>query len=169
MILQQPGNIQLLENIPGEMYAVYFERRLEELLAMSVWKEGVSASHVGIAFDSKAKLKANNFRLQQIFINYPAIRLEDGASGFDLTKSLIFITGTNTAATALNASNLINPTAGLVFKVECGDATATKATKIVNAGNFNLKADWTPTAIGDWIKLVYNAKTEKFDEVARSA
>jgi hypothetical protein len=167
MILQQPGNIQLLENIPGEMYAVYFERRLEELLAMSVWKEGVSASHVGIAFDSAAKLKANNFRLQQIFINYPAIQLAADATGFDLSKSLIFITGANTDDTALNGGSLLNPTAGLVFKVECGSLA--DATTIANAGKFNLKSAWTPTAIGDWIKLVYNAESEKFDEVARSA
>jgi hypothetical protein len=169
MILQEPGNVQLLENVPGEMYAIYFERRLEELLAMSVWKEGVSASHVGIAFNSKDELKANNFSLQQIFINYPAVYLEDGAVGFDLTKSLIFITGVNTAATTLNAANILKPTAGLVFKVECGDATANKATKITNGGNFNLTADWTPAAVGAWIKLVYDAKTKKFNEVARSA
>ncbi|MDR1629935.1 MAG: hypothetical protein LBS36_06955 [Oscillospiraceae bacterium] len=169
MILQQPGNIQLLENIPGEMYAIYFERRLEELLAMSVWKEGVSASHVGIAFANKAELVANNFKLQQIFINYPAIMLEPGATGFDLSKSLIFISGVNAAATSLDGDSLTNPTAGLVFKVECGDATTSKATKIVNGGKFNLKSNWTPAAVGDWIKLVYNAETEKFDEVTRSA
>jgi hypothetical protein len=169
MILQVPGNIQLLENIPGEMYAIYFERRLEELLAMSVWKEGVSASHVGIAFNSLAELKANNYKLQQIFMNYPAIHLENGATGFDLAKSLIFVTGANAAATTLDAAAILNPTAGLVFKVECGDATATKATKITNGGNFNLTANWTPAVVGAWIKLVYNAETEKFDEVARSA
>jgi hypothetical protein len=136
---------------------------------MSVWKEGVSASHVGIAFDSKAALIANNYKLQQIFMNYPAVYLEADATGFDLTKSLIFITGANTAATALAADKLTNPTAGLVFKVECGDATASKATKITNGGNFNLTANWVPATVGAWIKLVYNAETEKFDEVARSA
>jgi hypothetical protein len=167
MILQQPGNIQLLENIPGEMYAVYFERRLEELLAMSVWKEGVSASFVGIAFATKDELKANNFDLQKIFINYPAIQLAADATGFDLSKSLIFITGANTDDTALNGDSLLNPTAGLVFKVECGSLA--DATTIANAGKFNLKSAWTPTAIGNWIKLVYNGKTKKFDEVARSA
>ena len=167
MILQEPGNIQLLEFIPGEMYAVYFERRLEDLLAMSVWKEGVSASHVGIQFKTKAELLKNNFQLQQIFINYPAMYLAAGADGLDLSKSIIFVTAANGAATTLDAAKLVNAIPGLVFKVECG-ATA-NATTITNGGNFNLTEDWEPEAVGDWIKLVYNAKTEKFDEVARSA
>ena len=167
MILQTPGNIQLLEFVPGEMFSIYFERRLEELLAMSSWKEGVSASHVGIKFDTKAELMANNFKLQQIFINYPAVHLDADATGIDLTKSLIFVTGENTAATVLDAAELKNATPGLVFKIETGSTA--DATTITNAGSFNLKSNWTPTAVGNWIKLVYNAKTEKFDEVARSA
>ncbi|MDR1198348.1 MAG: hypothetical protein LBK94_04960 [Prevotellaceae bacterium] len=165
LILQIPGNMQLLEFVPGEMYSIYFERRLEDLLAMSVWKEGASASHVGIAFASKAELAANNYQLQQIFMNYPAVQLADGAVGFDLAKSLIFKTATNSAATALNAAQLINPVAGLVFKVECGSLT--NKTTITDGDNFNLTANWTPTAVGNWIKLVYNNATGKFDEVAR--
>jgi hypothetical protein len=166
LIMQVPGNMQLLEYVPGEMYGIYFERRLEELLAMSVWKEGASASHVGIQFNSKAELSANNFQMQQIFINYPAVQLAADAVGIDLTKSIIFKTAENTAATKLNAAMFINPTAGLVFKIECGSLT--NKTTIDNAGNFNLTANWTPVAVSDWIKLVYNKSTEKFDEVARS-
>lgn len=166
MLLQEPGNLQLLEFISGEMYKVYFERRFEELLAMSTWKEGCSASHAGIQFPSLEELKANNYQYQQIFMNKPAVYLEDKATGIDLSKSIWFVTSDNTAATALDGAKLVKYTPGLVFKIECGGTT--NATKITNGGKFGLTADWTPAKVGDWIKLVYDENSKKFIEVARS-
>ena len=57
-----PGNIELLQNVPGEEYKTMFERHLEEVIAYSYWMEGSSVGFAGRHFKSKADLKANKAR-----------------------------------------------------------------------------------------------------------
>ena len=61
-----------------------------------------------------------------------------------------FITGKNTKATAITAIN--DAPADRVVKIICGDTA--NATTIAKNGKFEkITAAWSPTAVGDYIKL----------------
>lgn len=163
MFITKPGNIQTLENKPGEMNSVNFEQHLESVWAWSVWKEGVSATFVGQEFKTLAELKANKRSDQVIFMNYPVTDVAADATTVDGKVDFLFRTGANTKATAL--TDITNARTGVVYKIECGDAT--NATTIAKSGKFaSLKEGWTPAAAGDWIKVYFDGTN--FQEVARS-
>ncbi len=165
MLLTTPGNIQTLEDKPGEMFKVSFEQRLEAVWSWSVWKEGISATFVGKTFKDRASLKANNYANQVLFINYPVTEVAAGATSIDGKSDFLFRTGENTGATAL--TDITNAKAGVVYRIECGSTA--NATTIAKSGKFaDLTEAWNPTAVGDWIKVYYDAATQKFVEVARS-
>lgn len=165
MLLAQPGNIQTLEDKPGEMFNVKFEQRLEAVWSWGNWKEGISAIFVGKTFKDRAALVANNYADQMVFINYPLTAIDADATTVDGRSNFLFRTGENTKATAL--TDIANAKAGVVYRIECGSAD--NATTISKAGKFaDLTADWTPNTAGAWIKVYYDPETQKFVEVARS-
>ena len=164
------GNIELLQNVPGEEYNTKFERHLEEVMAYSYWKEGSSVGFVGKAFQTLAALVANAGAGQYVFMNWPAIEVaadattpsvKDGA-GADL--GFLLKTNANTKATAI--TDILGAKAGVVYRIECGSTT--NASTIAKSGKFSeLTAAWEPAAVGAYLKVYYNPTTEKFMEVGR--
>jgi hypothetical protein len=165
ILVQEPGNLQCIEYIPGEMLALQFERAMESYKAWSVFKEGTSASFTGMKFATKALMDANKFLRQRIFMNKPAAILADGATVIDGANGFWFVTQDNTAATAL--TDITNPRPGVAYILEIGGTT--NATKIAKAGKFSeITEAFNPTAVGDYIMLVPNSDKTKFFELERT-
>lgn len=163
MFMQQEGNIQMLENLPGEMLTLWMEEQMEMVRGWSTWKEGCSASFVGRRFTSKAALDANNYVMQQIFMNKFSVDLAADATTADATKGIWFVTAANTAAKAL--TDITGAKAGVAYIIECGSTT--NATTIAKADKFStLTAAYTPTAVGDYIMVILNSEG-KFIELER--
>lgn len=163
MMMQVPGNIQFLENLPGEMLAMQTEMQMEMVRGWSTWKEGCSPAFVGRNFSSADKLKENDYLWQQIFLNKPSVTLEADATTADASKGFWFISGTNTAEKKLTAIN--NAKKGVAYIVECGNKT--NVTGIDKSGSFeSISEAWTPTAVGDYIMVMLNSQN-KFIELER--
>lgn len=165
MILCKAGNIQCLENIPGEMTALKFETDFEDVLVRSRWKEGTSAAFVGKKFSTLAELIANDYELQQIFMNKPSVKLVDDSVTLDATKGFWFESIANTTA-GKKFTDITGAKKGQVYIIECGSAT--KPQSIDKADKFaNLTAAWTPTAAGDYIMVILNDAGDAFRELER--
>lgn len=164
MLLTKPGNIQCIENIPGEMMGLIFEGDFEDVTVRSRWKEGTSAAFVGPRFSTPAELVANDYYQQQIFINKAVFALADGETAPDAANGYRFITVANTAATEI--LDVANAKKGPGYYIEIGSltnpSTITKALKFSE-----ITADWTPTALGDYILVVLNDAGDKFLELER--
>lgn len=98
MFAMEPGNIELLENKPGEMLAFDFTPEFEGVAVKSRWKEGSHATKAGAPFKSEADLKADHFGHQFIFVNNPASALTLAAT-VDLSGNTLFTISGNTAVT----------------------------------------------------------------------
>lgn len=163
------GNIQALENVPGEMYNTYFERRLESVWAFSTWKEGTAAAYAGKPYATTLALAAAGRKEQAIFINKPVTTLAADATTVDGSKNIWFVTQANTADVEpanLEITDITNPEEGVVYKIEIGSASNPQ--NIKKALKFSLITEaWEPTAVGEWIKLIYDKANTKFLEVAR--
>lgn len=170
MWITEIGNIQALENVPGEMYNTYFERRLENVWGFSTWKEGTAAAYAGKKYATAAALAAAGRKEQVIFINKPVTVLAKDATTADGSKNFWFVTQANTADVApanLEITDITNPEEGVVYKIEIGSADNPQ--HILKALKFSLISDdWEPTAVGEWIKVIYRKSDGKFLEVARS-
>ena len=163
MMMQVPGNIQFLENLPGEMLAMQTEMQMEMVRGWSTWKEGCSPAFVGRNFSSADKLKENDYLWQQIFLNKPSVTLDADATTADASKGFWFISGTNTGEKKLTAINKAKK--GVAYIVECGNKT--NVTEIDKAGPFDsISEAWTPTAVGDYIMVMLNSQN-KFIELER--
>ncbi|MDD5509025.1 MAG: hypothetical protein PHD25_12005, partial [Bacteroidales bacterium] len=163
MWIAQPENVELYEDVPGEMEKIYFQRDLEELIAASWWKEGAGAYLVGKKFNSAAELAASNKQYQFIFLNDPYTELLADATTCDGTKNDRFKTIANSAATTI--TNITNASEGIVYRIECGSAI--NASKTAKSGYFSNIDAWVPTAVGDFLEVYWNATTSKFVEVDR--
>lgn len=157
------GNIELYEDKAGEMADFYFERELETLIAASWWKEGVGAYMIGKKYANKAALEASKRKDQYIFTTYPVFDLDADATTADATQNDRFITTENTAPTVF--TDFVGASEGVVYRIECGNTT--NATTIAQTGKFSNVVAWTPTAVGDFLEVYYDATTEKFVEVRR--
>lgn len=171
MILTKPGNIQCLENQPGEMQALKFEGDFEDVLVRSRWKEGTAAAFVGKKFATKALLVANKFEYQQIFMNKPATVLADNATTANAATNFWFVTAANTGVGDPKASPAITDITGAkkgqVYIIESGEV-GTYPSTIAQALKFSeLTAAWTPEAEGDYIMVVLNDAGTKFRELER--
>lgn len=163
MFMQAPGNIQMLEYVPGEMLAMKMEEQMEMVRGWSTWKEGCSASFVGRRFATKAALDANNYVMQQIFMNKFSVNLAADATTADATKGIWFVTAANTAAKAI--TDITGAKAGVAYIIECGNTT--NATTIAKSGKFSTITEaYTPTAVGDYIMVILNSEG-KFIELER--
>lgn len=160
-----PGNVELYEDKPNEMQMFYFERDFESVLTLSRWKEGAGLQQAGVKYANETALTASKRKDQWIFTNYPATSLAKDAATVDGSKNNLFLTIANTApvgeAGALTLTDITNASIEKVYKIVCGDTT--NATTILKgAGNFSkISATWTPTAVGDYIKLY--AELEEYD------
>lgn len=161
--LQEPGNLQCLEFVPGEMLAFKLQEFMEKVVAWSTWKEGFTASFIGKHFGSMADLVANGYSLQRLFCNKPLTVLAADATTITPGNQFWFATPDNTAATSL--TDITGAKKGIVYLIEC--AGATNATKIAKSGKFaTLTAAYTPTKVGDYIMVSLN-KDGNFLELER--
>lgn len=163
MMMQQPGNIQFLENLPGEMMAIQTEQQMEMVRAWSTWKEGCSPAFCGRNFANAKALADNDYLWQQIFMVKPSTDLAADATTADAKKGFWFVTKNNSAAKNLTA--ISNARKGVAYIIECGGAT--NATTVNKTGTFDgITSNWVPTAVGDYIMVVLN-KDNKFLELER--
>ncbi|HET6558078.1 MAG TPA: hypothetical protein VFG54_12235 [Prolixibacteraceae bacterium] len=164
MWITMENNIELYEDKAGEMADFYFERELETLISASWWKEGSGAYMIGKKYASAAALAASKRKDQYIFMTNPVFDLVADATTADGTKCDRFATVANTGATAI--TDITGASEGIVYRIECGHVT--NATTIAKANKFSeLTAAWTPTAVGDFLEVYWNAATSKFVEVRR--
>ncbi len=165
MILTKPGNIQSLEDVPGEMLSTYLQLDFETVLARFQWKEGKSAAFVGPKCADKAALVANDYFMQQIFMNKPSVKLVDDSVTLDATKGFWFESIANTTA-GKKYLDITGAKIGQVYIIECGSAT--KPQSIDKALKFaGITAAWTPTAAGDYLMVTINAAGTEFRELER--
>jgi hypothetical protein len=165
MTLLKPGNVQQLENLPGEMLALEFTQDFEDILVRSRWKEGMSAAFVGKKFSTAAALLANNYEYQQIFTNKPALAIVDDSVTLNAALNFWFLTTNNTTA-GKKITDITNAKAGQVYIIECGGITQPQT--IDKAAKFaNLTAAWTPTAVGDYLMVILDNAGTAFRELER--
>ena len=160
MMLHEPGNIQFLEFVPGEMLSVKMQENMEQVRAWSVWKEGTSASFTGRRFATKEEMDKNNYEWQQIFINLFAATITDKVDG---NNGFWQITDSTTTQTTF--TDIENAKAGVAYCIECGDET--KLPQIAKSGKFDSITDaFTATAVGDYIMVILGSDG-KFRELER--
>lgn len=160
MMLHEPGNIQFLEYVPGEMLSVKMQESMEQVRAWSTWKEGTSASFTGRRFATKEEMDKNNYEWQQIFINLFAATITDKVDG---NNGFWQITDSTTTLTTI--TDIENAKAGVAYCIECGDKT--KLPKIAQSGKFDsITAAFTATAVGDYIMVILGSDN-KFRELER--
>ena len=163
MMIQQPGNIQFIENIPGEMMNVKMEEQMEMVRAWAVWKEGTGAAFTGRKFNSKEEMDKNAYEWQQIFTNIWAGNIAANATTADAAKGFWLITGKNTQATAL--TNITGAKEGVAYCIEIGSIG--NATTIAKSGKFaNITKAFSPSKVGDYIMVILR-KDGNFAELER--
>ena len=160
MMLHEPGNIQFLEFVPGEMLSVKMQENMEQVRVWSVWKEGTSASFTGRRFATKEEMDKNNYEWQQIFINLFAATITDKVDG---NNGFWQVTDSTTTLTTI--TDIENAKAGVAYCIECGDKT--KLPEIAKSGKFDsITAAFTATAVGDYIMVILGSDN-KFRELER--
>ena len=148
MMLHQPGNIQFLEFVPGEMLSMKMQEQMEQVRAWSTWKEGCSASFTGRRFSTKAEMDENAYEWQQIFINLFAATITDKV---DAANGFWQITGT--ATTQDTYTDIEGAKTGVAYCIEAG--VSDHLPKIAKSGKFaNLSTAFTATAVGDYIMVI---------------
>ncbi len=160
MMLHEPGNIQFLEYVPGEMLSMKMQESMEQVRAWSVWKEGTSAAFTGKRFSTKKEMDDNNYQWQQIFINRFAATITDKVDG---NNGFWQITDSTTTQTTF--TDIANAKAGVAYCIECGDKT--KLPQIAKSGKFDSITDaFIATAVGDYIMVILGSDG-KFRELER--
>ncbi|MFC2513144.1 MAG: hypothetical protein ACFNVZ_00135 [Prevotella melaninogenica] len=148
MMLHQPGNLQFLEYIPGEMLAMKMQEQMEQVRAWSTWKEGCSASFTGRRFDSRDAMDKNAYEWQQIFINFFAATIKDKVDGND---GFWQVTGATTTADTI--TDIVNAKNGVAYCIEAG--VAEHLPKIAKSGKFaNISDAFTASKVGDYIMVI---------------
>jgi len=165
IILTKPGNLQALENLPGEMMNVTLQPDFEDVLIRSNLKEGFAAAFVGKKFATPAAIAANDYYLQQIFMNKPSLKIADDSVTLAGATNFWFTTQNNTTA-GKKITDIANAKAGQVYIIECGGVTQPQI--IEKAAKFaNLTAAWTPTAVGDYLMVILNNAGDAYRELER--
>ena len=148
MMLHQPGNLQFLEYIPGEMLAMKMQEQMEQVRAWSTWKEGCSASFTGRRFDSRDAMDKNAYEWQQIFINLFAATIKDKVDGND---GFWQVTGATTTADTI--TDIVNAKNGVAYCIEAG--VKEHLPKIAKSGkSANISDAFTASKVGDYIMVI---------------
>ena len=148
MMLHQPGNLQFLEFVPGEMLSIKMQEQMEQVRAWSTWKEGCSASFTGRRFSSKKDMDKNNYEWQQIFINLFAATITDKV---DAKNGFWQVTGT--ATTQDTYTGIEGAKAGVAYCIEAG--VADHLPKLAKSGKFAAISEaFTAKAVGDYIMVI---------------
>ena len=148
MMLHQPGNIQFLEFVPGEMLAMKMQEQMEQVRAWSTWKEGCAASFTGRRFDTRKEMYNNAYEWQQIFINQFATNITDKVDGKNG-----FWHVTTATSTLTDITDIANAKAGVAYCIEA--ASTIKLPKVAKSGKFaTITTAFTATAVGDYIMVI---------------
>jgi len=168
MVLAKKDNLQALENVPGEMYLLKLKEDFEDVLARSRFKEGVAADFVGPKFNSKADLVANDYEMQQIFINKPVSKLADDATvvNASATKNFYFETQANSTS-GKKITDITGAKKGVAYIIECGSDENPQAIEKTDKFSTITKA-YAPTKVGDYIMVILNSDGDKFFELERT-
>jgi len=158
MWITSPGNLENLEYIPNEMLGFKFKEDFESVTCQSRWMEGSVAQKVGVEYKTLDELIASKRQNQWLFTNFSGTILDADATTIDGSLNNEYQTVGNGAATTL--TDITNLSEEVVYKIICGSME--NATKIEKTGKFaKISADWTPAAVGDFIKLY--AELEDYD------
>lgn len=148
MMLHQPGNLQFLEYIPGEMLAMKMQEQMEQVRAWSTWKEGCSASFTGRRFDNRDAMDKNAYEWQQIFINLFAATIKDKVDGNDGFWQI-----TDATTTTDTITDIVNAKKGVAYCIEAG--VADHLPTIAKSGKFaNISDAFTASKVGDYIMVI---------------
>ena len=163
MWLAPKGAVEIQELVPGEFFGYYFQQDLEELMVVSYKKEGTFA-FAGRKFATKAELIASKGRHTNIFFTNPVTTLAAGATTADAFVNELFETVNNAGATAF--TDFTNAQEGVAYKLVCSGLT--NATSVAKAAKFaNITAAYTPTALGHYLKVIYDPATSTYVELER--
>lgn len=165
ILVQEPGNIQSIENEAGEMHNVKFDADMEDVKSWSTWKEGTSAAYVGRQFPSKAERKEHGFDEQVIFSNCPSVQLAANATSVEVSGDIrMYVTSANDQATVITDITGAKP--GFAYQIEIGSAE--NPSTIAKTGRFTgITAAFTPIRVGDYVLVILNSAGDKFLELER--
>lgn len=165
ILVQQPGNIQSIECVAGEMLNIKFETEMEEVKTYSFWKEGTSAAYVGKQFKTKAERRAHGLQDQVIFMNRPSVTLAADATTVSVSGDIRhYVTASNTDAVAI--TDFAGAQTGVAYMLEIGSDT--NPSSIQKAGRFaSITESFVPTKVGDYILVALNSNGDKFVELER--
>ena len=131
----EPGNIELLEDKPGEMLAFSFKEELEGVAVVSRWKEGAHVQKAGKRFGSQEALEADNFEHQFLFVNFPIGSTPAESSLVDASVNIDSLQPTlepfyllNVDTTQNSAFGLSQGMGGVVYPVLQEDSNGVRAT-----------------------------------------
>lgn len=161
IIITAPGNIELVENQPGEMAKIGMQRDLEELMVFSYWKEGVTAYMVGKKFATSAALTADDYQNQYIFFTDDTVAVDADEDEMDATKGTRFETAENSVDTTITDITGAKP--GVVYRITCGSTTHTSRT--AKSGKFSAVDAWVPTAVGDYLEVYLHQNLDDSSDV----
>ena len=144
MLASEPGNVELLEDKPGEMLNFDFTPEFEGISVKSRWKEGAHVVKAGAKYKTQGELVASNFAHQFIFVNAPMTEKALAAT-LDLSDNTLFMISGTTAVTTVKgyaADRVIT-----LYAKQAG-------VKVEKAGAFSkISADFTAVAGGDYIEV----------------
>ena len=144
MLASEEGNIELLEDKPGEMLNFDFTTEFEGVAVKSRWKQGAHVVKAGAKYPTQADLVASNFAHQFIYVNAP-MTAKALAATLDLSANTLFMIEGDTAVTSVTgyaADRVIT-----LYAKEAG-------VKLNKSGAFSkINSDFTAVAGGDYIEV----------------
>lgn len=150
MFATEAGNIELLEDKPGEMLAFDFTPEFEGVAVKSRWKEGAHVVKAGAPFKTVAELKADNYEHQFLFVNNPASALTIAAT-VDLSGNTLF---TISQAAGESPATAITTANGVATDRVITLVASAAGVELEKAGAFSkISADFVAGAKGDYLEV----------------
>ena len=144
MLASEVGNVELLEDKPGEMLNFDFTTEFEGVAVKSRWKQGAHVVKAGAKYKNQADLVASKFAHQFIFVNTPTTEVALAATLNLSGNTMFFLTG-DTAVT-----NVTGYESDRVYTLYAKAA----GVKVNKSGAFSkISADFTAVAAGDYIEV----------------
>ena len=144
MLASEPGNIELLEDKPGEMLNFDFTPEFEGVSVKSRWKEGAHVVKAGAKYKTQGELVDSKFAHQFIFVNAP-MTAKTLAATLDLSGNTMFYLSGDTAVTTVT---------GYEADRVIGFYASGAGVKIEKSGAFSkISADFTAVAGGDYLEV----------------
>ena len=150
MFATEAGNIELLEDKPGEMLAFDFTPEFEGVAVKSRWIEGAHVVKAGAPFKTVTELQADNYEHQFLFVNNPASALTIAAT-VDLSGNTLFTISQaagESPATTITTANGVAPDRVITL------VASAAGVELEKAGAFSkISADFVAGAKGDYLEV----------------